>query len=326
MKPLLSIVIPRYRESEKDIFPLLSSINGQSGIDRSCLEVIVATDGKENPPLEKEFFGLFDFPVKQVALEINRGPGAARQAGLDAASGTYVMFCDADDTLHNVGVLQAMTKEAGTSAADLLSSSWLEEIPDCRGGFVYLEHTQENTWLHGKLFRRQFLIDNEIRFHDTLRVHEDSYFLSIAADFAEQNRHMPITSYVWKYHPDSITRKNESVYTYESMPEFIRACTLAWNVIEPKHPERIQDKVIQLVLYQYFTCHLPNWQAKEQSNHLKATEQAFVKAVTPFWHYWKTAQKQAILEAYNTERQRSFAGGMEQVTLSDWLCRIGMEE
>ena len=89
MNTLLSIVIPRYRETEKELFPLLSSIHGQVGIDHSVLEVIVATDGKENAPLEKEFFGLFDFPATQVTLETNSGPGAARQAGLDAASGKY---------------------------------------------------------------------------------------------------------------------------------------------------------------------------------------------------------------------------------------------
>ncbi len=325
MNTLLSIVIPRYRETEKELFPLLSSIHGQIGIDHSVLEVIVATDGKENAPLEKEFFGLFDFPATQVTLETNIGPGAARQAGLDAASGKYVMFCDADDTLHNVGVLQAMTKEADASAADLVSSSWLEEIPDSHGGFVYLEHPKENTWMHGKLFHRLFLLDNGIRFHDTLRVHEDSYFLSIAADFAKEHRHMPITSYVWKYHADSITRRNKGAYTYESMPEFIRACTLAWNVIEPRHPDRMQAKVIQFILYQYFICHLPNWQAKEHAHQLRTVEEAFAKAIAPFLHYWKSAPRQAVLEAYNTERQRSFAGSMEQETLFEWLCRLNIE-
>ncbi len=40
MNTLLSIVIPRYRETEKELFPLLSSIHGQVGIDHSVLEVI----------------------------------------------------------------------------------------------------------------------------------------------------------------------------------------------------------------------------------------------------------------------------------------------
>lgn len=324
MRKFLSIIIPRYKETEKEMFPLLSSINGQVGIDFSDIEVIIATDGTESPELDKNFLGLFEFPVRQVCLEKNSGPGVARQKGLDHAVGEYVMFCDADDTIHNVGVLKALMQEAELTAADMLSSSWLEEILDENDRYIYLEHPQENTWLHGKLLRRQFLIQNSIRFHDTLRVHEDSYFLSIAADLAERNRHMPITSYVWKYHADSITRKNKGAYTYDSMPEFIRACILAWKEIEKRNPDHLKNKVVQFVLYNYFTYHLPNWQEKEQEPYLKKAERAFAKAITPFWHYWSEAPKEVILNAYNSERQRTFHGSMENETLQEWIQKLNI--
>ena len=35
MRKFLSIVIPRYKETEREIFPLLSSISGQVGVDYS---------------------------------------------------------------------------------------------------------------------------------------------------------------------------------------------------------------------------------------------------------------------------------------------------
>ena len=324
MRKFLSIIIPRYKETEKEMFPLLSSINGQVGMDFSDMEVIIATDGQESPALDQNFLNLFEFPVKQVCLEKNSGPGVARQTGLDHAQGEYVMFCDADDTIHNVGVLQALTKEAELTATDMLSSSWLEEIPDANGSYIYLEHPQENTWLHGKLLRRHFLIQNNIRFHDTLRVHEDSYFLSIAAALAERNRYMPITSYVWKYHSTSITRKNEGAYTYDSMPEFIRACTLAWKEIEKRKPEHLKGKVIQFVLYNYFTYHLPNWQKKEHESYLKKSEQTFSKAITSYWHYWKEAPQEVIMDAYNKERQRTFSGSIENETLQEWIQKLGI--
>ena len=324
MRKFLSIIIPRYKETEKEMFPLLSSINGQVGIDFSDIEVIIATDGKEHPELDQNFLELFEFPVKQICLEKNSGPGVARQTGLDHAHGEYVMFCDADDTIHNVGVLKALMQEAELTATDMLSSSWLEEILDVNDNYIYMEHPQENTWLHGKLFRRQFLVQNNIRFHDTLRVHEDSYFLCIAADLAERNRHMPITSYVWKYQPDSITRKNKGAYTYDSMPEFIRACALAWKEIEKRKPEHLAGKVIQFVLYNYFTYHLPRWQAKEHETYLKKSEQAFVKAIIPYWHYWKETPQEVIMNAYNKERQRTFSGSMENETLHEWIDKLGI--
>ena len=79
MKKFVSIVIPRYKETEKDIFPLLSSINGQVGVDLSDIEAIIANDGKnETNPLDGTFLSLFDFDIRQVTCEVNLWP---RQAG-----------------------------------------------------------------------------------------------------------------------------------------------------------------------------------------------------------------------------------------------------
>jgi len=44
-------------------------------------------------------------------MKENKGPGVARQVGLDAAQGKYVMFCDADDMIHNSGIIGAMIQE-----------------------------------------------------------------------------------------------------------------------------------------------------------------------------------------------------------------------
>ncbi len=197
MRRFLSIVVPRYKETEAEIFPLLSSIHNQAGIDFSDIEVIVSNDGGDVPPLDKDFRGLFNFPIKQICLKENGGPGVARQAGLDTAKGEYVMFCDADDILHNVGVLGALMQEADKSAPDIITSSWLEELRDEKGNYWYTTHERDSTWMHGKLFRRQFLQGNNIRFHDKLRVHEDSYFLCIASAVTERMIHLSVTTYVW---------------------------------------------------------------------------------------------------------------------------------
>lgn len=41
---------------------------------------------------------------------------------------------------------------------------------------VYINHDMDSTFVHGKLHRRQYLIDKQIRFNDKLTIHEDSYF------------------------------------------------------------------------------------------------------------------------------------------------------
>lgn len=325
MRKFLSIVVPRFRETERDIFPLLSSIAGQVGVDFSDVEVIIANDGDGAGPLDENFLGLFGLDISQIDLPDNGGPGVARQVGLDAACGNYVMFCDADDALHNVGVLGALIQEAEKSAPDMITSSWLEEVKDA-AGYKYITHEIENTWMHGKLFRRQFLVRNDIRFHKTLRIHEDSYFLAIAAAVAERNIHLHMITYVWKYHPDSITRRNGAVYTYESIPTFIEACTMAYREIQQRNPEQMAYKIVQFTLYNYFCFHQYGWQLPEHAGYLEKAETAFVERIGPFWDYWRGAAPEFIANVYNEERARSFVGGVEAETVAAWLRRLGLEQ
>lgn len=325
MNKFLSIVIPRYQETEKDIFPLLSSINGQVGVDFSRLEVIIVNDGGSPGPLDSAFLSLFDLDIRQVSLDTNRGPGVARQAGLDAANGDYVMFCDADDTLHSVGVLGALIQEAEINVPDILTSEWLEEIAIPSGGFQYITHRIENTWMHGKLLRRRFLLKNNIRFHEELRVHEDSYFLSIAAALAQQSRHIPITTYVWKFRPSSITRRNNGIYTFNSFPTFIEACCMSHRDIGNRSPETMEYKIVQFVLYVYFALQRPEWHSPEILQFLQESENTFAKRMAPFWRYWDNADNGRIAGICNEERQKNFACGMENETVWQWVQRMRLK-
>lgn len=325
MRKFLSVVIPRYKETERDVFPLLSSIKLQAGIDFSDIEIVFANDGGGAGALEEDFLRLFETDIRQVELKENSGPGVARQAGLDHAKGEYVIFCDADDCLHSVGVLGAMIQEAEKFAPDILSTEWLEEVMGPDGQYSYITHHMENTWMHGKLFRRHFLEQNGIRFHEELRVHEDSYFLCIAASSTQRKRHLPVTSYVWKYRPDSITRRNGGAYTYESIPNFIKACTLAFCEVEKRSPEQMEYKILQFILYNYFCFHQPGWQATENAGYLAAAEHAFAKRMAPFMHYWVNADAKRVAEIYNQERMKSFSNCVEQETAKAWLERIGAE-
>ena len=219
-----------------------------------------------------------------------------------------------------------MTQEAEKTAPDMLGSAWLEEIVDEAGRYRYITHENENTWMHGKLLRRQFLMQNNIRFHNDLRVHEDSYFLCVAASLAQRRGCVPITSYIWKYHPDSITRKDGASYTYDSIPEFIRACAMAHAEVEKRAPEQMEYKVLQFTLYNYFCFHQAGWQAPERKKNLEAAEKAFVTYMKPVWRYWRDAPREAIAGVYNEERAKSFMGGVESETVWEWIKRLGLEE
>ena len=323
LKPiLLSVVIPYYKETPADVFPILSSLNNQVGIDYGRIEVLLVNDGAGNV-FDSAFLALFhNLGVRTIQLKENRGPGVARQVGMDAAKGEYVMFCDADDTLHSVAVLGVFMQELDATRPDILTSPWLEEMLT-DGRYSYISHEDEATWMHGKAFRVAFLRDNGIRFHDKLRIHEDSYFLGIAFEATRNARKLPVTSYVWKYIPGSITRKNEAAYTYDSMPTFNESLMECFAELERRGlTDRLPYKVVQLVMYTYFTMSQEHWLQRPEAR--QAAETSFTEAMRRFMPYFNMMPPEQVRQVYNQERAKRFTDGLETETLAAWMERIGL--
>jgi len=90
-KGTVSVVIPLYNK-EKYIERALSSVFAQT---YPPLEVIVVDDGSTDDGHEKVLN--FNNPKIILIKQENKGPGAARNAGLATARGKYVAFLDADD-------------------------------------------------------------------------------------------------------------------------------------------------------------------------------------------------------------------------------------
>ncbi|OGG04329.1 hypothetical protein A2Z33_04245 [Candidatus Gottesmanbacteria bacterium RBG_16_52_11] len=116
MKPYLSIVIPYYNSADT-IGTLLTSIARSR--NAPPYEVIVVDDGSvpkfeirnmKSEPYGKSTSGLISrrkFPLRSLRLNHNMGPAAARNRGVKAARGKFVVFLDSDvelfpDTLHNL--------------------------------------------------------------------------------------------------------------------------------------------------------------------------------------------------------------------------------
>lgn len=90
-RPGVSVIVPAFNAAPW-IGDALASIHGQKGL--FSLETIVVDDGStDGTSACVEAAG---WPVR-LLRQANRGPAAARNAGLEAANGEYVAFLDADD-------------------------------------------------------------------------------------------------------------------------------------------------------------------------------------------------------------------------------------
>ena len=91
----VSIVIPCYNQAPF-VGEAIESALGQVGAD---VDVIVVNDGStDGSPAIIDAFAAVDARIR-VLSQPNMGLSAARNAGLDAARGTVVIFLDADDRL-----------------------------------------------------------------------------------------------------------------------------------------------------------------------------------------------------------------------------------
>ena len=273
-KRLFSVVIPSYRPLGEWLFDNLAVMDAQVNFDFRKVEVVVVDDcssgpGHENPQwdIPPAFFSPFrNLPIRLIHRNQNGGPGLARQTGIEAARGEYVTFIDADDMFYGLNVFAAFAQgiekanadqdAAGQPHIDVFNSSWAEEVktteslvPSADGKafylrpdrFYYARHDNDQTWMHGKIFRRDFLSDNGIAFDD-LRVHEDRRFNLLAFGLARNMRSLQITgdfSYLWRYRANSITRAGGAAYSYNSIAESVEAADRGYNELLEKHPDRI---------------------------------------------------------------------------------------
>lgn len=89
----ISVIIPAYNE-EQTIVPLLEKVSAQS-VDGFELEVLVIDDGSKDSTLDLLAANpnLYTTLIRQPQ---NGGKGAAVKAGLEAATGEFILFQDAD--------------------------------------------------------------------------------------------------------------------------------------------------------------------------------------------------------------------------------------
>ena len=91
--PTISVVLPVYN-GESYLESTLKSIQSQT---YSNFEVLCVNDGSTDNSLKiLQEFSRADQRFR-VFTQDNSGPGVARNTGLDAAIGTYVIMLDADD-------------------------------------------------------------------------------------------------------------------------------------------------------------------------------------------------------------------------------------
>ena len=189
-KPEISIIIPVYNV-EDYLERCLQSIMCQ---DYDSYEVIMVDDGSKDASAS-----ICDtYAAKDVRFKVlhkqNGGVSSARNAGIGLAEGKYVMFVDSDDALVD-GALRYMSSAAEACDADFVVGGFkiydddslsMTLSPSKAAGYsdvsLFLEDNlmDEGQFFRGpwaKLYRRNLLMDNGLRFDERLSYAEDKLFV-----------------------------------------------------------------------------------------------------------------------------------------------------
>ncbi len=211
-KPLISILIPVYN-CEPFLRECLDSVVGQT-YDR--LEVICVNDGSTDGslPILLEYAGRYDF-IEVIDRE-NSGVASARNRLLEAATGDYILFVDADDSI-KPEMAEWMLAQAEKENADVvtckicINGKWTNtginrEILD-KSTFIYkfIYHRELNGSLCNKLIRRE--LTKGVKFHPEISYGEDALFCWHVFQNCEKMIMTNKELYNYRMNPESISHQ-----------------------------------------------------------------------------------------------------------------------
>lgn len=216
----VSVIVPTFN-SEKSIDRALKSVLSQTLED---IEVICIDDASQDATLSK----LKDYrdncsKIKLFSFQKNCGVSVARNHGINVAKGDYLFFLDSDDCIYDQTALSRLYEKAVQKNANVCGGNCLffnrqenrifqptsPEYVFQKEGFIEYKNYQFHYGFWRFLYKRSFLVENELFFPD-LRRYQDPPFMISTLNRA--GFFYVIPSIVYRYTAGRKTICSESVY------------------------------------------------------------------------------------------------------------------
>ncbi len=237
--PKISVIIPIYNV-QKYLKECLNSVINQT---YNNLEIICINDGSQDNSLNI----LEEYAQKDKRIHIinqsNQGVSAARNKGIQKASGEWIYIFDSDDFL-KLTAFEELIKFTKKTKTDLICFDWYEfynknriiykENFDAKGNIK--DSTSYTTW--NLFFKNKYLKRYpEIRFPMNTHPMEDTAFNFMISNIVKNKSYLPKALLYYRQHDGMVTsRKNIE----NKKTNFLISCQNAINTISDfikKHPE-----------------------------------------------------------------------------------------
>lgn len=223
MHPLVSVIMPA-RNVERFIDQAIWSVRHQ---DIEALELIVIDDGSDDGTIEAVQRHIDEDRRVRLLLGEARGPGAARNLGLENAVGRWVAVVDADDEIlpDRLSRLLLVAADGAHLAADNLTAFYDAGPADhiwLSGGLWGSAHTISlgaflSSGIEGRatdqpgylkpLFDRQWLQERGLRYDESLTIGEDYDLVARALAAGAVYRYLPEARYRYRRHSASTSHR-----------------------------------------------------------------------------------------------------------------------
>lgn len=184
----ISIIVPVYN-GDKTIKRCVDSILNQNFKD---IEIILVDDGsKDNSFCICNNLSNENKKVKLFKQD-NLGPSAARNLGIEKSNGKYIMFCDCDDTVSdywckNLYTIIKENKNSMPYCGFIITDELSIEIDRIKNNnlnkqiekddFFSIDEIGLSGFIWNKIFSKEIIIKNNIKFDENIRFNEDLKFV-----------------------------------------------------------------------------------------------------------------------------------------------------
>lgn len=210
MEPTISIIVPVYKV-ELYIGDCIRSILAQN---YKKIEVIIVDDCTPDKSIDivKSIISKVetDIEFKFVYHKINKGVSAARNSGIQVASGEYLMFVDSDDKLP-ADICSVLSRRLMNSKYDIIIGN--RDIISPKGEPLHQSSTRikyevEMTTIsdynkynfqgevYNKIIRKEFLLKNNLFFKENI-VFEDTLWVSQIKCYSPKILYIPVVTYIY---------------------------------------------------------------------------------------------------------------------------------
>lgn len=239
----LDIIMPSYNATST-IRKTLDSIAGQV-LDGINITVYLIDDASSEDymPIVEEYKNKLS--LKYYRMEKNSGVALARQKGIDEGRGDFFTIIDSDDYFISPYAIQELYNIMVVSGADVLRTIFVEEYNWDYNSYKLYRH--DNIACHGKVYKRQFILDHNITYLD-MRGNEDTAYNALLKACDAIYYDANLLTYRWCYNKESFTRKDEM---YHETDLITFAHGFAWTAEEiykrRNYLKNIGNKISELI-------------------------------------------------------------------------------